>query len=59
MNIGTEGRAKAGKDGAIVLVEHDDKGRILHIRASKVGENGIEPDVYYTLKGGEFVKAEA
>jgi hypothetical protein len=58
MNIGRYGRAKATKDAAIVLCEHDDDGRLLHIRSSKVGENGIEPDVFYTLHGGEFVKAD-
>jgi len=56
MNIGRCGKAKASEHGAIVLVEHGDDGKILHIRASKVGENGIEPDVFYTLTGGEFVK---
>jgi hypothetical protein len=58
MNIGRYGRAKASKDAAIVLCEHDDDGKLLHIRASKVGDNGIEPDVYYTLVAGEFVKSE-
>jgi hypothetical protein len=58
LNTGRFGRARAGKEGAIVLCEHDDNGKLLHIRASKVGENGIEPDVYYTLQGGEFVRGE-
>ena len=58
MNIGRYGCAKASKDAAIVLCEHDDSGHLLHIRASKVGENGIEPDVFYTLRGGEFVKSD-
>ncbi|MDR5728043.1 MAG: hypothetical protein RB191_11520 [Terriglobia bacterium] len=58
MSIGRYGRAKASKDAAIVLCEHDDAGKLLHIRASKVGENGIEADVFYTLTNGEFVKAE-
>jgi len=58
MSIGRYGRAKASKDAAIVLCEHDDDGKLLHIRASKVGDNGIEPDVFYTLQGGEFVKSD-
>jgi hypothetical protein len=39
-----------------VLVERNDDGEIQHIRASKVGENGIKANVWYTLRGGEFVE---
>jgi hypothetical protein len=39
-------------------VYRNDDGEIVHIRASKVGENGIEPDTYYMLSAnGEFVAA--
>jgi hypothetical protein len=58
MSIGLYGRAKAAKGGAIVLCEHDDYGCLLHIRASKIGDNGIEPDVFYILHGGEFIKVD-
>jgi hypothetical protein len=58
LNTGAHGKARASEGGAIVLCEHDDQGSLLHIRASKVGENGIKPDVFYTLKGGEFVEAK-
>ena len=52
---GFYGRAMAGPSGAIVLVNRDDNGAIRHIRASNVGENGIEPNVWYTLNdAGEF-----
>jgi len=58
MNIGIHGKAMAGKDGAIVLCNHDDDYNIRHIRASKVGENGIKPNVFYVLNdAGEFVEA--
>ena len=58
MNIGIAGRAKAGKNGAIVLCNHDENYNIRHIRASKVGENGVKPDVWYVLNGnGEFEEA--
>ena len=57
MNIGIYGKSKASKAGAIVVCFHDEDGNLVHIRASKVGENGIEPDVFYMLdKNGEFVK---
>jgi hypothetical protein len=57
MNIGVGGRAKADKDGAIVLCNHDDNYNIRHIRASKVGENGIKADTWYVLNDkGEFVE---
>ena len=57
---GWYGKAKAWTGCAIVLVYRDDDGKIIHIRASKVGENGIKPDVFYTLSaGGEFVEVAA
>lgn len=58
-SLGEKGRARASEGGAIVLCYRNDEGELLHIRASKVGENGIEPDVWYSLDvDGEFVKIE-
>ena len=42
-------RAQAGETGAIVIVNRDDDLSIRHIFASKVGENGIKPGVWYEL----------
>ena len=57
--IGTEGKAKASVGGAIVLCYRNDNGHLIHIRASKVGENGIKPDVWYSLdEVGEFIECE-
>ena len=54
------GRAMASETGAIVLVHRNDDGEIVHIRASKVGENGIKAGVWYSLDaGGQFVEVEA
>jgi hypothetical protein len=51
------GRAKASNGSAIVLVYREDNGDITHIRSSKVGENGVKPDVWYTLDSeGNFVE---
>ena len=59
-SLGIQGKAKAGIGGAIVLCYHESDGRLLHIRASKVGEYGIKPDVWYSLdESGEFVEVEA
>ena len=49
MNVGIHGKAKADRTGAIVLCNHDNNFNIRHIRASKVGENGIKPNVFYIL----------
>jgi hypothetical protein len=58
INIGYFGKAMADENGAIVLVNHDNDRFIRHIRASKVGENGIEKNVWYILNDdGEFEKA--
>jgi hypothetical protein len=39
-----------------VLVERNEDGEILHIRATKVGENGVKPDAWYTLTNGELTE---
>ncbi|HDL7891909.1 TPA: hypothetical protein P0N78_004457 [Yersinia enterocolitica] len=58
-SFGESGKAKASESGAIVLCYRDDDGEIIHIRASKVGENGIKPDVWYSLnEDGEFKEAQ-
>jgi hypothetical protein len=49
MSIGRFGKARGSEGAAIVIVYHDDDGTLRHIFASKVGENGIKPDVFYTL----------
>lgn len=48
--------AKAPVGGAIFLVERDDDLNILFVFASKVGENGIKPMTWYTLKDGKPVE---
>ena len=54
---GRNGRAKAASGCAIVLAHRDDDGNIVHIKASKVGENGIQDGVWYTLDSlGNFVE---
>jgi hypothetical protein len=58
--LGIKGKAKAGVGGAIVLCYRNDNGDLIHLRASKVDENGIQPDVWYALdEDGEFVEVEA
>jgi hypothetical protein len=57
VSTGWEGRAQAADGCAIVLVFRDNDGNIVHIRASKVGENGIKAGGWYTLDDkGEFVE---
>ena len=57
-SLGIKGRARATAGNAIVLCYRDENdGRLIHIRASKVGENGIKPDTWYSLdENGEFVE---
>lgn len=56
-SLGIEGRARASAGSAIVLCHRDDEGHLIHIRASKVGENGVKPDTWYQLSAeGEFVE---
>ena len=57
-SLGIQGRARATAGNAIVLCYRDENyGRLIHIRASKVGDNGIKPDAWYSLdENGEFVE---
>ena len=47
--FGLNNKAKSSVTGAIVLVYRNDDDELIHIRSSKVGENGIKPDVWYSL----------
>jgi len=53
---GYQSLARAPAGSAIVLCERNNQGELLHIRASKVGENGVKPDTWYSLKDGEFAE---
>ena len=59
-SLGIQGRARSSIDGAIVLCYRDENdGRLVHIRASKVGENGVKPDTWYALDAlGEFIEIQ-
>ncbi|EPD3104705.1 DUF7666 domain-containing protein [Salmonella enterica] len=58
-SLGIEGKARASEDGAIVLCYRNKNGELIHIRASKVGENGIMSNTWYQLnEDGEFVECE-
>ncbi|MDX7487220.1 DUF7666 domain-containing protein [Serratia marcescens] len=57
--FGIEGKARASENSALVLCYRNDEGELIHIRASKVGENGIEPNTWYTLnEDGQFEEIE-
>ena len=60
LSAGWQGKAMASETGAIVLAYRNNSYEIVHIRASKVGENGIKPNVWYSLdENGEFVEGDA
>jgi len=54
--IGRGAKARAGKTGGVALAEYDNKGNLVAMFASLVGENGIEPDTWYRLENGGPVK---
>ena len=57
--LGYSSKAKAGESGAIVCVYRNGGYELIHIRASKVGDNGIEAGKWYTLdENGEFIEAK-
>ncbi|WP_211369416.1 hypothetical protein [Pseudoxanthomonas kalamensis] len=53
--VGYAGKARAPMGSAIYLAERDDSGEFLAVFASRVGDNGIKPDTWYTLKDGKPV----
>ena len=58
--IGRNSKSKADNGGAIVCVYRDSNGDLIHIKASKVGENGIKANTWYTLDAdGEFIKVDS
>ena len=58
--IGRNSKSKADNGGAIVCVYRDSNGDLIHIKASKVCENGIKANTWYTLDAnGEFVEVES
>ena len=59
ISTGEKSKAKAGVGGAIVCVYRNHGGDLIHIKASKVGENNIKADTWYTLDEiGEFVEVK-
>ena len=57
--LGESSKARAPMGSAIVCVYRNDDGELIHIRASKVGDNVIKENTWYTLnEDGEFVEAE-
>ena len=59
ITTGRDSKSKADNGGAIVCVYRDSNGDLIHIKASKVGENGIKANTWYTLDAdGEFVEVE-
>ena len=60
ITIGHNSKSKADNGGAILCVYRDCSGNLMHIKASKVGENGIKANTWYTLDAnGEFVEVES
>ena len=49
ITTGLDSQSKADNGGAIVCVYRDRNGNLMHIKASKVGENGIKANTWYTL----------
>jgi hypothetical protein len=55
---GTGGRVKGAIGSALFLVERDINGTIISVGSAIVGQKGVLPDVWYTLKDGEFVSVD-
>ena len=59
MASGFYGKAMGADGNALFLVYRDSDGVIKYAKAAIVGQDGIKPDVWYTLsENGEFIEAE-
>jgi hypothetical protein len=59
LGAGYQNKARAPEGSAIVLAFRGNEGEIIHIRASKVGENGVKANTWYQLsEDGEFVEVK-
>ena len=57
VGVGYQNKARAPEGSAIVLAFRGGEGEIIHIRASKVGDNGVKANTWYQLsEDGEFVE---
>ena len=61
MSSGYAGKVSGAAGNALFLTERlwdwsDDHGKILHVWAGIVGQDGIKPDTFYTLKDGKPVE---
>jgi len=59
MSGGYAGRVMGKAGNALFLVERNDSYEIIAVWAGIVGRDGIEPDVFYTLKNGRPVAAQS
>jgi hypothetical protein len=59
MASGYAGRVMGAEGNALFLVFRDDELKIVHARAAIVGQDGIKPNVWYSLSAeGQFVEVE-
>lgn len=56
--FGLDSKAKAGKTGIVVVSWWDEKTERKRLCTGYVGEDGIEPDVWYKAVEGKLVKSE-
>ena len=56
-SLGIASQAKASAGGAIVVCHRLDDGKLIAVRATMAGQDGVKPDVWYSLDAkGEFVE---
>ncbi|CAH1678214.1 conserved hypothetical protein [Hyphomicrobiales bacterium] len=58
MAAGYEGRVSGAKGSALFLVERNDDYEIINVWAGIAGQDGINENTFYTLKGGKPVEVE-
>ena len=58
MASGRYGKAMGTIGNAIFLIYRDDNWKIIHAKAGIIGQDGLKPDVFYTLdESGNFIEA--
>ena len=55
--IGIDSKIKAKKGSWITLAEYDEDLKPVCVRSAQIDGKSLKEDVFYQLKGGEFVEA--
>ena len=57
--LGVDAQFKGSEGTFVSAVVYDKESKPIDIITGRIGENGLQPNTFYTVKNGEFVEVEA